>query len=186
MNEVDVTLWLVRALSEMNAEYVISGSFASNLWGEPRATRDVDIVYAPASLDLGEFRRRVENEFELDPQMRVEAITGTLRHVATHRRTGFQAELFLLSDDPFDRSRFARRRAVKFGDTEVYFLTAEDIVVQKLRWLARGGEQKHREDLRKLLAVQQANLDWAYVRRWTAEHRTDNLLNDLLANLDKP
>ncbi len=35
---------LVRAFNELGIRYVVGGSFASSLYGIPRATQDVDLV----------------------------------------------------------------------------------------------------------------------------------------------
>lgn len=185
MNETEAVLYLINALETMRAEYAISGSFASNFWGEPRSTRDIDIIFRPETLDVSELGQKVSSAFELDTQMRFEGITGTSRYVLVDRRTGFQAELFLLTDDPFDQSRFARRTQAELSGVRAIFLTAEDVIVQKLLWLQRSGDQKHNEDVRKTMAVQYAGLDWDYIRRWTEEHGTGGLLDKILKSIEK-
>jgi hypothetical protein len=49
--------------------------------------------------------------------------------------TPFKIDLFPLTDEPFDQERFRRRRQAKLRDRAVYFPTAEDVVIQKLRWM---------------------------------------------------
>lgn len=185
MNETEAVLYLIDVLGTTRAEYAISGSFASSFWGEPRSTRDIDIVFRPETLDVSELGQKVNSAFELDAQMRFEGITGTSRYVLRHRRTGFQAELFLLTEDPFDQSRFARRTEAELSGVTAVFMTAEDVIVQKLLWLQRSGDQKHNEDSRKILAVQFAELDWDYIRRWTDEHGTGGLLDAILKSIEK-
>jgi hypothetical protein len=53
--------------------------------------------------------------------------------------------------------------------------TAEDVVIQKLRWARR----KDLDDVVNLLAVSGSTLDWAYIRRWTDSHGTSGLLDQL-------
>ena len=187
MNETKDALYLIGALERLGVEYVIFGSFASNFWGEPRATRDVDIVCKPDSLDVSELAKMVESEYRFDPQMRLEGVTGTSRYVLQHRRSGFQAELFLLTLDAFDQSRFARRTRADLAGTMTSFVTAEDVIVQKLHWLKLSGEHKHKDDVRKVVAVQRTVLDWKYIRRWTEQHGTSGLLDEILSTLgDNP
>jgi len=184
MNETGAAMAVVAALEELGAEYMISGSFASNLWGSPRQTQDVDIVIEIKSLDLGAFFDRLGVGFEADRQLRFEAVTATHRYIVEHRPTLFRAELFLLTDDPFDRARFARRVKVEFAGKQVAFSTAEDAVVQKLHWLQRSGNQKHREDVLGILRLQHSSLDWDYVRSWADRQGTRALLDEIAAELD--
>jgi hypothetical protein len=186
MNELESVLSVIRALEELNAEYLVSGSFASNFWGRARSTRDVDIVIRMESLDLSAFFDKLGDEFEVDAQMQFEGVTGTQRYVVTHRQTRFQAELFILTDDAFDRSRFARRAPVSLEGVPTDFATAEDVVVQKLLWLQRTQADKHREDVRAVLAVQGQSLDWDYIHRWTDEHGTRALLDEILRSIEAP
>ena len=48
--------------------------------------------------------------------------------------TPFRIELFRLTDQPFDRARFNRRRKVALGGDEVWIPTPEDVILQKLTW----------------------------------------------------
>jgi len=60
---------------------------------------------------------------------------------------------------------------------EVSVSTAEDVVIQKLRWARR----KDLDDIVNLIAVSGEGLDWNYVDRWAKVHGTSNLLADLRA-----
>jgi hypothetical protein len=92
-------------------------------------------------------------------------------------------ELFELSDDPHDRARFARRQAATILGHRSFVATAEDMIITKLRWATGGGRAKDRDDIRNIMAVQGAALDWAYVERWAAEHGTSDLLLEIRASL---
>ena len=183
MNELNVALEIIRALKSHHVEFMVTGSLASNYWGRPRSTQDVDVVLRAEHLDLSAFLAALGPEYRSDRQLQFETITATQRYVITHVPTQFKAELFALSDDPFDQSRFQRRTEGVFEDMSIPFSTPEDTVVQKLRWLKGSGTQKHREDLRSVLAVQKDNLDWDYVRRWTGQHSTNELLDEIMDSL---
>ena len=57
--------------------------------------------------------------------------------------------------------------------------TAEDVVIQKLRWQRR----KDLDDVVNILGVSGCALDWAYLTRWTQQHGTANLLQQLRSEL---
>ncbi|MEQ1858586.1 MAG: hypothetical protein ABMA13_01470 [Chthoniobacteraceae bacterium] len=52
--------------------------------------------------------------------------------------------------------------------TEAFVPTAEDLIVQKLRW----ARDKDIADIRDMLGVQGDALDFAYVERWCRTHGT--------------
>jgi hypothetical protein len=184
MNETDAAMAVVAVLEDLGAEYMISGSFASNLWGSPRQTQDMDIVIDIKSLDLNAFFERIGPDFEIDRQLRFEGVTATHRYVVEHRSTLFRAELFLLTDDPFDQARFARRVGIEFASRKVAFSTAEDTVIQKLRWLHLSGHYKHHDDVLGILRLQRSNLDWDYIRMWSDKLGMRRLLDEIAAELD--
>jgi len=61
----------------------------------------------------------------------------------------------------------------------VYFATAEDVIVTKLRWSRQGQRAKDTEDVRCVIAVRVDAIDWDYVHRWCDAHGTRQLLEDI-------
>lgn len=124
---------------------------------------------------------RLDDRFELDRQMLLETLTGTMRNVITFLPNGFQFDLFRLGKDPHHRIIFDRR--IRFEVLElnrkVWLPTAEDIVVQKLRW----GRGRDIEDVTNVIAVQDAALDLEYVRAWTDQHDTTALLDNIIRSI---
>lgn len=57
----------------------------------------------------------------------------------------FTIQLFELSNDPHDQSRFSRRETLSLLSKKACVPTAEDVIVQKLRWanLAKRGKDFH-------------------------------------------
>jgi hypothetical protein len=126
------------------------------------------------------------DEFELDPQGSFELVTGTLRHHLRVPSIHFEIELFLLSDDPHDQSRFERRCSFPSEQlgVEAIIPTPEDVIIMKLRWLSVANRGKDREDVRDIVAVQgDEALDWDYIHKWTAEHGTRALLDEIRATI---
>lgn len=160
--EESKTFQVIAALDAERISYLLAGSFASNYYGIPRSTKDADFVLQ-AKGGLGEsFARRLGGEFELDPQLTFETVTGTYRQYVRHRATSFTIELFQLSDDAHDQLRFERRKAAQIFGRQVWLLAAEDVVVSKLRW----GRSKDEQDVFNVLCVQRDRLDWTYIATW--------------------
>jgi hypothetical protein len=95
-------------------------------------------------------------------------------------RSGDKVDFWMLTDDPFDHSRFERRIAQPLDDATVWVSCPEDTILQKLRWARlSGGSEKQFGDALHVYEVQSQWLDHAYLDRWAA------LLDvvDLLARL---
>jgi hypothetical protein len=180
-DSLEITTLVVAALSRSGVPHVMVGSFARNFHAFPRSTKDADIVLAVDAAGLHRFEAELGTEFSLDPQTTFETNTGTFRHVLVHQETEFKTELFLLSQDAFDQERFRRRQAIRFNGHETYVLTAEDVIVTKLRWL----RPKDVEDIHDVIAVKRTALDWHYIHHWTAIHGTRAKLGEILASIPK-
>jgi hypothetical protein len=181
MTAVDFVGRVIDALDQLNIPFMLVGSFSSNLYGIPRSTKDADFVI---QLDPAKFQplvRALSPEFEVDPQVPFETITSTTRHRMRHRATAFTVELFELSDDAHDQTRFARRLPTQFAGRPAYAASPEDVVVTKLRWSMHGRRAKDVDDVKNVLAVQAGKLDLAYLRNWCDQHGTRALFEQVLA-----
>lgn len=171
------------ALEGARIPYMLVGSLASNFHGIPRSTRDADFVVELDQESLQRFESRLLPGLTLQPQGSFEAVTGTIRHLITLADSPFVCELFVLSADPHDRERFARRAPVSVLARRAFVASAEDTIITKLRWAADARRLKDREDIRNILAVRGADLDWAYVTRWSTAHGTAGLLAEIRASI---
>ena len=169
----------IDALDAAAVPYMIVGSLASNFHGVPRSTRDADFVVEIGPDGLDRLARELVPPLTLERQGSFEAVTGTMRHVIRLTSSPFLCELFVRSDDAHDRERFGRRLRVRLLGRLAFVATAEDMIVTKLRWIEAAGRSKDREDVRNFLAVRGPDLDWDYLQRWTGEHRTAALLDDI-------
>jgi hypothetical protein len=170
-----ITVRVADALEACAIPYLLSGSFASNYYGIPRSTKDADFVLQMQIAAGTEFAKQLGTDFHLEPQLSFETNTGTFRQILHHKKKTFKVELFLLSPDPHDQSRFQRRRVLPLLQRRLWLPSPEDVIVTKLRW-ARG---KDKDDARDVMAVQQDKLDWAYIAEWCQHHGTSTLLEEL-------
>lgn len=162
----------VRALEALEIPYFVGGSFASSFHGLPRSTQDADLVADLALEHVSPLIAHLGKGFYLDDERLSSAIRTRSSFNALHLPTMFKIDVFLLSDDPLARQEMERRQRHHLGEgVDAYFASAEDTVLQKLRWYQLGNRVSERQwnDLLGVLRVQGDRLDRGYLD-WGAGH----------------
>jgi hypothetical protein len=183
---LDTLRFVVQVLDSHAIEYMVTGSVASSLHGEPRATHDLDVVVAIRAEDapvlLSHFERP---QFYLDEHAILEAIAGMFN--AINLEDGDKVDFWILTDDAFDASRFARRVTVDVFGTSLKASSPEDTILAKLRWskLSGGSEQAFIDALR-VFEVQAHTLDRAYLVEWVKALGVMELWRRLEAEAELP
>ena len=166
MNGDEAAVAVIDALEAAGIPYMVVGSLASNVYGNPRSTQDADFILETTSALIVQLADRLGPPFRLDPQPSFEMVTMTMRYVMEVIGIPYKIELFLLKEEPYDQERFRRRRRAKVLGRDVFLPTAEDVVIQKVRWAFLARRSKDRDDARNVIAVQGNRLDWNYVNVW--------------------
>lgn len=174
---------VIDSLEEIGVPYMLVGSFSSNAYGIPRNTHDADFVVELGATSIQKLAEKLGPAFVLDPQISFESVTGTTRFIFNVSGEEFTIEVFQLSDDPHDRSRFARRQQRDVLGGKAFLPAGEDVVITKLRWARLGKRQKDLADVRDVISVSGPQLDWDYIHRWAEVHGTRKLLDELRASI---
>lgn len=169
MSQPELLKRLVLALDVVGIPYMLTGSVVSSLQGEPRSTHDIDVI---VELD----RTAADRLAQMFPESQFYWTDIAIREALAHRSmfsimdnaTGDKIDLWLLTDEPFNQSRFARRQPTMLFGIKVFVSRPEDTIVQKLRWAAMsGGSEKHLRDALGVYEVHREGLDRTYIDRWT-------------------
>jgi len=182
MSQQELLRIITRALEGIGIPYMVTGSFVSSLQGEPRATHDIDIVITinPSQTDKM-FQAFSPSEFYINLQSIVHAINQKGMFNIIHSREGLKIDFWILTDSPFDQSRFSRRYPEDFREMRIYVSRAEDTILAKLRWAkVSGGSEKQFFDALRVYEVQYGNLDLNYLEKWVIELDLDSLWSRLI------
>ncbi|MBI1735464.1 MAG: hypothetical protein HYR51_09845 [Candidatus Rokubacteria bacterium] len=186
MSQPELLKQVAQRLAAAGMEYMVTGSVASSLQGEPRATHDIDIVIAvrtPAADGAAALKAAFpEPDFYLDEDAARDAIAARGMFNVIDTRDGDKVDFWLLSDDAFDRARFERRYVDTFEGARLPVSRPEDTILMKLRWAAMlGGSEKQFVDAVRVYEVQHGRLDESYLDRWAAVLGVSEALSRLRA-----
>jgi hypothetical protein len=168
MSQSELLKRVIGALEATNTPYMLTGSYASSLQGEPRLTHDIDLVVAitpsaARSLSL-EFPAP---DYYLDEIAVAEAVGRKSQFNLLDIRNGDKVDFWMLTDEPFDQSRFARRYVEEFEGQRLHVSRPEDTILMKLRWAElSGGSEKQFGDARSIYELQRNSLDLSYMEQW--------------------
>ncbi len=157
--------------------YYITGGFASSVYGDPRSTRDLDVVIAVSTADLDRVVATLEDQGFYVPGVE-DVKQGRMRTLSiTHQETISRADLMVQGESEFERLQLERRQPLGItGTVGIYFASPEDIILNKLRWGKGNQSEKQWRDVLGILKVQQNHLDRAYLSQWATQL---GLLDDL-------
>jgi hypothetical protein len=170
VSQQDLLKRIVEALGEAGIPYMLTGSLASSLQGEPRTTHDIDLVVDISPADVGLVTRALSGpHIYLDGRAVDEATRRLHMFNLIDSASGDNADFWLLTDEPFDRERFARRVLVDALGLRLNVCTPEDTILMKLRWSAQaGGSEKQLNDALRVYELQVGALDEGYLDEWAA------------------
>jgi hypothetical protein len=173
----DETMWvqdsitlaqeLDRIFAEHQILYYVTGGVAASTHGEPRSTLDLDFVVQISSRDVAELAAILTQQGFYCPDSAIEEVQQGLRNSfqATHQVSIASVDIYLSDGSDFAASQMSRRLWIDAG---FYVSSAEDTVLQKLRWRQTSQSEKQWRDVLGILKLQQTYLDDAYLDIWAA------------------
>jgi hypothetical protein len=105
-------------LDELEIPYHVGGSVASIMYGEPRLTKDLDLMIDAGERDVRALAARLEQEFYIDADAAAEAVRYGSTFSAIHIETFLRVDFFLIGDLQAVRRQQLRSSRVKTPRTE--------------------------------------------------------------------
>lgn len=171
---------LCDALRRLKIPYAVVGSLASSARGIPRSTVDGDLVAAVSVRDAQRFAATLGRDWYADPDQMIAAISVGRSFNIIHQPSFLKFDIFPVSEE-FHHTQLERATEEElpfFGESVLCpVVTAEDILLAKLRWYRDGGQVSERQwtDIHGILAIN-PDLDFTYVNHWAARLRVADLL----------
>lgn len=150
----------VSRLETLALPYMVTGSTAGIMYGEPRMTHDVDIVVALAIADVPRFVAAFPlEEFYCPPEdvLAIEVRRGQRGHAnLISHASGFKADIYIAFDE-LHRWGLAHRRIVAIEGLDVSVAPIEYVIVRKLEYYREGRSEKHLRDIRSMLETSEVD-----------------------------
>ncbi len=178
---LDIALVLHQLWVQLQIPYYITGGVAAVAYGEPRTTRDLDVVIR---MDLGDLDRLV-TELE-KAEFYVSGIedvrSGRIRILQIiHQERIERADLIVAGSEEFDQIQFERRQWMEVTQgIFLYYISPEDLVLNKLLWRRNSLSDQQWRDVLGILKVQAELLDLFYLREWASRFDLIEILDQAM------
>src|SRR3989441_527074 len=186
MTEQELLVDCLRRLNRAEIRYYLTGSMASNYWGIPRATHDLDFVIQLPPSAIGKIVSAFSPDYFIDESSVRAAYQPPHQFNAIDTRSALKVDFWLPKPEPFDREMLQRRVRVTLFGEPAWITTAEDSVLHKLVWNRISPSDRQLGDAAGVVAVQADALDKSYLRHWAQELRLTAELERLLSGETRP
>ena len=163
MQERNLFLIFVSKLERFNLKYIITGSVASIIYGEPRLTHDIDLV-----IELND--KNIQNIISAFPQdefycpplevIKLEAKRPYRGHFnIIHHESGFKADIYLSGKDELHHWAMANKRRYEVENVPIWLAPPEYVILRKLEYYREGKSEKHIFDIKNILEISNEQID---------------------------
>lgn len=170
MNPESLISLFVRPLNQLRIPYMVTGGVAAVVYGEPRLTRDIDLVLGLHPRDAGRFAAAWPADDFYAPPVEViaeESGRATSGHFnVIHQHTTMRADIYLRGDDALNAWAFAHTVIRRIEDEDVVMAPIEAVILSKLRYYQMGRSDRHLRDIHQMMRISGDLADGAALERW--------------------
>jgi hypothetical protein len=170
MTDASLISLFVRPLNQLRIPYMVTGAVASVVYGEPRFTRDIDLVVELRPRDARRFAEAWSAaEFYVPPVEVIEEESGRAAHGhfnVIHHQTAMRADIYLPGSDALNAWAFAHQVVRRIDNDEVFLAPIEAVILSKLRYYQMGKSDRHLRDIHQMLRISGELVDRPELERW--------------------
>lgn len=173
MTAPDLVGLFIEPLEGTRIPYMITGGVASVIYGDPRFTRDIDVVLDLRLTDVPRLAQAFpENDYYVPPSetLAEEASRSPAGHFnVVHRDTALRADIYLAGDDPLHAWAFQHRQRMRLEATEIWVAPVEYVVLRKLQYYRASESDRHLRDVAMILRISGDVMDARELDHWLTE-----------------
>ncbi|MEX1258579.1 MAG: nucleotidyl transferase AbiEii/AbiGii toxin family protein [Gemmatimonadota bacterium] len=170
MTDPDLIALFIGPLEETEIPYMVTGGVAAVIYGDPRFTRDIDIVLELRPVDTRRLAAAFGGgDFYVPPEEVLQEESNRSRggHFnIIHRDTALRADVYLAGNDPLHAWAFVRRRRVTTEGLAIWIAPIEYVILRKLACYRDSRSDRHLRDVAMMLRISRDAVDEAELVRW--------------------
>jgi hypothetical protein len=166
----DLIRLFVEPLEAIGVSYMITGGVASVIYGDPRFTRDVDIVMELRHAEIATLAATFDTTaFYVPPVEAIEAEAARPdggHFNVIHRDTALRADVYLAGDDALMGWALGRRVRLQVGAGEIWVAPIEYVILRKLEYYELSGSDRHLRDVAMMLRISGDTVSQGILLQW--------------------
>ncbi len=164
MLDPDLIALFAEPLERAGIRYMITGSVASSIYGEPRTTLDIAFMVLLTSADAKTLQNHYpEADFYLPPSevIAIESRRESHGHFnIIHHHSGLKADIYLSRNHPYLEWALAGVRKMEIDSATVHLAPPEYVILHKLDFYRESGHQRHLRDIAGMIEQSDIELDF--------------------------
>jgi len=178
---------VVAVFEELHIPYLITGSMASFMYGEPRFTNDADLVADIKEENVRSLSRHFPSEeYYFDKAMVLGAIRHQNQFNIIHPASGFKIDVVIKKASEFDNARFARIQRLSPEESwQANYASPEDVIIKKMEYYKMGESEKHLRDITGILKISGDTVNHTYIQQWAAKLGLTEIWEAILKRLNQ-
>ena len=169
---------VLEQLESNSLEYMIVGSVASILYGEPRMTKDMDIVIQLTTSDVRKIPILFPFEKYYTPPAEIlsDEVSSRGHFNIIHHDSGLKIDFMIRKNSDHAKTEFNRRGKIEIWENfNAFVASPEDVIIKKMVYYIEGGSEKHIRDIQGILV--NSAVDTVYVETWVEKLRLSEAWN---------
>jgi hypothetical protein len=140
---------------------MVIGGQAVLLYGEPRLTKDIDIMLG-VGIDFLNQIERIVKLLGLNPLVSniADFVKETMVFPVQDRKSGIRVD-FIFSSSSYEKQAIQRALGIPFGKTVVKFAAVEDVIIHKVI----AGRTRDMEDVQAIM-LRRLGCNISYIGKW--------------------
>ncbi len=171
MEQIEFLRLTFQVLEHLEVPYALVGSYGSSIFGEPRFTRDIDILVDLPEPKVSQFCAAFPApDFYLSQPAVQEAVRMCRQFNVLHPGSGNTVDFILPRNTPWSRSQLSRSLRIQLlPDLEGSVAAPEDVIIGKLWYYSEGGGERPLPDIAGILRISGGRVNRAEVEHWVKE-----------------
>ena len=180
MDLVSLLKLVIKKLEKLEIPYMLTGGLAVSFWGLPRTTHDIDIIIKAKREDKDKIVNIFKKDFYISEEAVSQAIEQSFTFNIIHYKAGLKIDFWLTKKDPFGILEFQRKQKKKIFGKEIFIISPEDLILEKLLWYKKGESPRHLEDIAGIIEISKPDIN--YIKVWAIQESTIEIFEEILRN----